>query len=366
MQASTPVLGLAATVPRPDPETLEGLTEATRLLAGGGSLAVALDRIAEAAARGAGADLVVVRAGGAGDGLAVRALWTRSGVLAAELEGTRLASGDLGADAREFGLGPQGDAAPVAVRRAAALAHADRALVVPVGDAGAVELYRAGPSFDDAETALARLAAAQVELALALDGSLGSADGGADRAGLSLELAGEALASGSDELELAEHVVRLVAGATGATRVALWRIEADARPVFLAAHGDAGEPPADAAAIAEALERGEGGARAGTIEGRSAIVALGAPAAGALELVFAAPDDVAAAETISAFAARAAVALRRTRRAQLVVEALERSQTVVAVVSQAIAQLSLAHTLDTAVERIAELDGRGAGRDLPA
>jgi serine phosphatase RsbU (regulator of sigma subunit) len=352
MQASTPVLGLAATAPGPDPETLDGLAEATRMLAGGGSLAAALECIAEAAARGAGADLVVVRAGAADGGLPVRALWTRSGVLAAELEGTRLARGDLPSDVREFGLGAE---APMVVRRAAALAHADRALLVPVGDAGAVELYRAGPPFDDAETALARLAAAQAELAFALDGSLGPADGGADRAALSLELAGETLASGSDERELAEHVVRLVAGATGASRTALWRIEPDARPVFLAAHGDAGEPPADAAAISEALERGEGGARAGTIEGRSAIVPLGAPAAGALELVFAGPDGVAEAETISAFAARAAVALRRTRRAQLVVEALERSQTVFAVVSQAIAQLSLAHTLDTAVERISEL-----------
>jgi serine phosphatase RsbU (regulator of sigma subunit) len=355
MQASTPVLGLATTAPGPDPETLDGLAEATQMLAGGGSIAEALDRIAEAAARGAGADLVVVRAGDGAEGLPVRALWTRSGVLAAELEGTRLASRDLGDEAREFGLRPEDDAAPVAVRRAAALAHADRALVVPVGAAAAVELYRAGPPFDDAETALARLAAAQVELALALDGSLGPADGGLDRTALSLELAGEVLASGSDERELAELVVRLVAGATDATRVALWRIEADARPVFLAAHGDSGEPPADAAAIAAAIEHGEGGTRAGTIEGRSAIVPLGAPAAGALELVFAGEDDVAAAETISGFAARAAVALRRTRRAQLVVEALERSQTVVAVVSQAIAQLSLAHTLDTAVERIAEL-----------
>ncbi len=360
------MLGLAATAPGPDSETLDGLAEATRLLAGGGSLAVALDRIAEAAARGAGADLVVVRAGGAGDGLAVRALWTRSGVLAAELEGTRLAPGDLGADAREFGLGPRGDAAPVAVRRAAALAHADRALVVPVGDAGAVELYRAGPSFDDAETALARLAAAQVELALALDGSLGSADGGADRAGLSLELAGEALASGSDERELAEHVVRLVAGATGATRVALWRIEADARPVFLAAHGDAGEPPADAAAIAEALERGEGGARAGTIEGRSAIVALGAPAAGALELVFAAPgrrrrgrDDL-----------RLRRAGRRRAQADAAGAARRRGARAVADGGRGRepgdrAALARAHARHGGgADRRA--DGRGAGRDLPA
>ena len=38
---------------------------------------------------------------------------------------------------------------------------------------------------------------------------------------------------------------------------------------------------------------------------------------------------------------------------------MQRSQTVIGVVSQAIAQLSLAHTLETAVERIAELTGSG-------
>ncbi|MBW3653914.1 MAG: hypothetical protein KY433_10060, partial [Actinobacteria bacterium] len=62
---------------------------------------------------------------------------------------------------------------------------------------------------------------------------------------------------------------------------------------------------------------------------------------------------------VSAFAARAAVALRRTRRATLVAEALERSRTLVAVIGQAIAHLSLAHTLETAVERIGELIGSG-------
>ena len=59
------------------------------------------------------------------------------------------------------------------------------------------------------------------------------------------------------------------------------------------------------------------------------------------------------------FAARAALALRRSRRVGLISTALRRSQTVIGVVSQAIAQLSLAHTLDTAVERIAELTASG-------
>jgi len=60
-------------------------------------------------------------------------------------------------------------------------------------------------------------------------------------------------------------------------------------------------------------------------------------------------------ERLSPFAARAALAHRRSRRVGLVALALKRSQTLVAVVSQAIAHLSLAHTLETAVERVAEL-----------
>jgi hypothetical protein len=364
MDVSSRAPAATAAAPGHDPATLDALAEATRTLAEGGSLADALGLVAEGAARGARADLAVVRARGSGDGLVARALWSRSGVLAAELEGTRLAASELEPGARDYDLS-RPDEAPGPVRRAALLANADCALVVPVGQdppAGSVELYREGPAFDDAELALARLAAAQVELALTLDGSLASVDGAGERIRLSLELAGEALASGSDERELAEHVVRLVSGATGAARTALWRIEADARPVFLAAHGDVAEPPLDAAAVAESLEWTEAGGRPLGEDARRVVVPLGAPPAGALELSFAEPADERVAEAISGFAARAAVALRRTRRAQLVVEALERSQTVFAVVSQTIAQLSLAHTLDTAVERISELtDGAPVG-----
>ncbi len=174
---------------------------------------------------------------------------------------------------------------------------------------------------------------------------------------LSLELAGEALAAGSDEDELAEHVVRLAAEATGAAQCLLWRVEADTPPVFLAAHGfegDQAELETRAGAVAAAVEEraapsGEGGA------GTEVVVPLGEPPAAALELIFEERDATFDPELLSGFAARAAVALRRTRRARLVGLALRRSQTVVAVVSQAIARLSLSHTLETAVDRISEL-----------
>jgi serine phosphatase RsbU (regulator of sigma subunit) len=80
---------------------------------------------------------------------------------------------------------------------------------------------------------------------------------------------------------------------------------------------------------------------------------------GALQLYFEnepSEDDLA---LLLPFAARAALALRRSRRVGLIATALRRSQTIIGVVSQAIAQLSLAHTLETAVERIAELTASG-------
>ncbi|MGH2996768.1 MAG: SpoIIE family protein phosphatase, partial [Gaiellaceae bacterium] len=85
-------------------------------------------------------------------------------------------------------------------------------------------------------------------------------------------------------------------------------------------------------------------------------LALGEPPVAALQLLFE-PDGPTegALDRLTPFTNGAALALRRSRRAGLVALALRRSQTLMAVVSQAIAHLSLAHTLETAVERVAEL-----------
>src|SRR5436189_87570 len=89
------------------------------------------------------------------------------------------------------------------------------------------------------------------------------------------------------------------------------------------------------------------------------VVQLGQPPFGALQLRFEQPlvpsDDVL--DALTTFAARAAHALRSSERARRQSVELERSRALVAVVGQAIAQLSLAHTLETAIERIAELLG---------
>ena len=89
------------------------------------------------------------------------------------------------------------------------------------------------------------------------------------------------------------------------------------------------------------------------------VLPLGEPPTGALQLIYDGPVAPADAPSLSAFAARAAVALRRARRAALVQDELRRSQTLIAVVGQAISELSLAHTLETAVERVVELTGSG-------
>jgi serine phosphatase RsbU (regulator of sigma subunit) len=344
-----------------DVDALAALAAAAEGALEGAPLDETLRVLAEAAARLIRADLALVRVGQPGGNVLVtRAVAGRSSVLASELEGSRLRADALGDEPCELAAAEDGTM-PASMRRAAVLSGADRVLVVPVaaGEAlrGTLELYRGGEAFSSRERALARVAAAQAAAALELDGGgLHDARAG-ERAALALELAGDALAAGSNEAELAEYVVRIAGEATGADRCLLWRLEAESTPVFLAGRGL--EPHAPGAGAAEAVqralaERGAAGAgEDGPYDGRT-VVPLGEPPAGALELHW---DDPAAsaADVVGSFAAHAGVALRRTRRAHLVELALRRSQTIVAVVSQAIAQLSLSHTLETAVHRISEL-----------
>jgi serine phosphatase RsbU (regulator of sigma subunit) len=92
--------------------------------------------------------------------------------------------------------------------------------------------------------------------------------------------------------------------------------------------------------------------------GSVALVRLGEPALGGLRLVFQGPqpaeDEL---ERLAAFGARATHALRAGQRTAMLSQELERSRALLAVVGQAIAELSLSHTLDTAVDRVAELLG---------
>jgi serine phosphatase RsbU (regulator of sigma subunit) len=89
------------------------------------------------------------------------------------------------------------------------------------------------------------------------------------------------------------------------------------------------------------------------------VLLLGQPPVGTLQLRFEQPlipsDEVL--DALTTFSARAAHALRSSEQAHRESVELERSRALVAVVGQAIAQLSLAHTLETAIDRIADLLG---------
>src|SRR5205085_1572370 len=227
---------------------------------------------------------------------------------------------------------------------------------------GALELLRSGLPFDDGERRAARLAAAQVALALRAfppDGSLRVEPENV------LVLAGDALGAGGDEDETARQVVRLATQATGAVAGLLWR-SGDAGSLDLAADegiegAGVGVPTAGEAAervfaghsplVLESAEKLASGA------GASAMLQLGQPPVGVLQLVFAADAEPSEDERarLAAFGVRAAHALRSSIDSQAVAAELERTRALLAVLGQAISQLSLAHTLETAVARIAEL-----------
>jgi serine phosphatase RsbU (regulator of sigma subunit) len=318
--------------------------------------------LVRAVAIGTGAELVVARLAEGGQ-LVARAVYAESPALTAELEGTRLPVAEAGEKETELSDAPGNPSAPAAVRRAAARAGAQVVRIVPVSVDGevaaALELYRSSFGFGPEEEALARAAAAHVALAVRLH-RLGGADGNgrAELTQAQLELLGEALAAGADETDTAEQIVRVASAAAEAAGAALWRLDLDGPPSLLASYGFGGRVP-DLAAEATAVRSSPAGrapepARVGAWLVHT--IPVGDPPAAVLQLAFdgEAPGEPEL-ERLSPFAARAALALRRSRRVALIALALKRSQTLVAVVSQAIAQLSLAHTLETAVERVAEL-----------
>ena len=90
-----------------------------------------------------------------------------------------------------------------------------------------------------------------------------------------------------------------------------------------------------------------------------AALQLGQPPIGALQLLFGPESEpsetVPDLGTLATFGVRAAHALRASIEARAMTLELERTRALLAVVGQAISQLSLAHTLETAVDRVGEL-----------
>jgi serine phosphatase RsbU (regulator of sigma subunit)/uncharacterized protein YigA (DUF484 family) len=349
-----------------EPDAVDALAGAAEALLEHGATARALDSLVDAVAAATRAELVIARvAPPTGGDLLARAVASVSPALAAELRGMPVPSSAVPASETELAL----DDLPDGLRSTAERAGASVVRVYPVSMGGRpaamLELYRTSGGLSAREALLGRLAAAHVAVAVRLDRETVGNDA-REPGGSSLELFGEALAAGADETATAEHVVRLAAEATGAGAAALWRIESDAPPTFLASYGTS-SPATSGEAVEQALaaleERPRGGVATSSGNGseqRTATLALGEPPVGALQLSFevGGPTEEEL-QLLSPFAARAALALRRSRRVELITRALQRSQTVIGVVSQAIAQLSLAHTLETAVERIAELTGSG-------
>ncbi len=336
-----------------------------RDIRGPAALDRALAEIVERTADLVEADVVVARlAAEPGGGLIARAVHAPSASLRAELEGSRIGPGAVPAEERDELL-----QLPRALRLAAEQLSAAGVLQLPVRDGealvGSLELMRRHGAFDARDRALARAAADQIALARR---AFGNGDGSLVAAPDLLELAGDALAAGSDETRAADQVAALAAEATGARACLVWRYKADG-PVLAALSGPA-ETSAPAIAL-EAVRRAQAGAGPVAVDrlddpdaaGGSALATLqlGEPPLGALQLVFAEEPDPAdpALTRISTFAVRVAHALRASERRRWLAVELERTQALLTIVGQAIAQLSLAHTLETAVERVSELLGAG-------
>jgi serine phosphatase RsbU (regulator of sigma subunit) len=350
---------------RLDESGLDAFAESALALGAAASLSEALQVVAETAARAAGAEVVVARAADvARRRLNASAVATSSVAVAAELEGSWLPSQALPEEEES-----DPERLPAAVRRAAERVGAPFVLLLPLhvdGEArGSLELMRSGVPFDERERRLARVASAQAALVI-------RAFGGDAPSGRVLEpesvltLAGNALAVRADESKTAEQVTRLATEATGAVCGLLWELEQH-RSLELVASFRLNGGDASLVTASDAAERALDGRQAVTVEqvdGRlpagaavSATLHLGQPPVGALQLLFGAGDAPTEedAGTLATFGVRAAHALRASSRSRTMTLELDRTRALLAVVGQAISQLSLAHTLETAVARVAEL-----------
>ena len=225
------------------------------------------------------------------------------------------------------------------------------------GTTGILELARRGGPFEGESTLVASLAADLTALATRLckDGLVSTREGAG-----ALDIAGDALAAVADDEGAAGRVARLAVIAAGAEAALVWRLRSGRLEVE-GSHGPIQAAPwlEDAARSTVAEEQGTMAVRDDRRAGETVTLQLGQPPIGALQLRFLpgrSPDERARAQ-LASFAVRAAHALRSSERARETGFELERSRALLSVVGEAIARLSLSHTLDTAIERVAELLG---------
>ena len=341
-------------------QRLEALAAAGRQAAEESGLDAALDGLGAAIGEVIGADAVAIRVTDGERMLDVRAVVSRSEALAAELAGSRFPLAELGDDEAAT------ERLPETVRRAGRLIGASGVLLLPAGAGnrplGSLEAYRGTRRFEPGEVAVARLAAAHLGLVLRAFGAGNGLHTGPVAARDSLSLAGDALAAGLDQARGAEEVVRVAALAAGAEAALLWAIGEDGA---LELYATAGPPEPIAAAPSQAgfvphdrepvrIEALTDGSRR-TV----ATLGLGHPLLGVLQLVFAPGVSPSQGELqrLGSFSVRAAQALRAAERARETSLELEHAHALLDVVGQAIAELSLAHTLKTAITRVSELLG---------
>jgi len=346
------------------------LAEAGAALAEAETLGDALARIVDAAAGALDASVALVRRR-SGVELVARTVVSDSRAVAALLEGSRVPLADVEAPGvLERALAP-----------AAAAVGAGEILTTPAragGETvGTLELLRGQGAFTPGERALAEALAAHVAAALRTleDAAVARPQPGDDDA---LELAGEALAAATDERGAAEEVVRLAVHATAAVTSVLWRRGDGGAVAVLASAGavDAAASPELRALAQAALERQAplGVEDVAAAPGVCVTLPLGRPAQWALQLLQEAqptPEELA---RLATFAVRALHALRAADRARTLELELERTRALLAVAAQANEQLSLSHTLETVIERVADLLGaeqlgvylREDGRLVPA
>jgi serine phosphatase RsbU (regulator of sigma subunit) len=343
---------------------LDVLADAARDVADRESLGDALRVVAAAARRAADAEAAVVRVLDPAEGALTARAVDGPAPLAAELEGSRLRADEL-----PPGVNDDLDSAPAVVRRAAARAGARALLLVPVlarrRPLASLELLGSRDFGPDARRA-AELAAAQIGLVLRAFG----VDGARELPGVSgaaLELAGEALAAAADENRAADEVTRLAAEVTGAAIALLWQRGADDELALRAVYGVGDSRvdllPARILAARALAARGPveavRNARLPAGTSVSTSLPLGQQPVGVLQLLFTEGTGPGDAElgALATFGARAAQALRASARARLLADEVERSQALLGVVGQATAELSLAHTLETAVRQVRGLLG---------
>jgi serine phosphatase RsbU (regulator of sigma subunit) len=267
--------------------------------------------------------------------LVARAVWGASPKISAELAGSRRR---VDGDGRANGA-----VLRVPVRRGKQVV-------------GELEVHRLRRPFDLDERQLAESAAAQAAIVLqAIE--LAEEPGGYVSRTRVLQLAGDALAVSATTPFAAEQLVRLARQAAGASGALLWRADGVGGLSIVAGHPgvDAEESSRLEPAAADALE-----SRVPPMLDRGTVaLRLGEPPLGVLQLLFPPGFDLAEEEVgaLTTFAVRSAQALRLADSSVATEVELERTRALVAVIGQAIARLSLAHTLETAVDRIVELLG---------